>query len=148
MPKLGMISWLTPPSLTPRKLLKSSLRTLSPPFTHSTSKPQPAPSCLNSCRNLFKGKNGDINNGFQQYITNFQNLSLKTRIKEDGTLIEYFSLGLDQKISTMIFSMFNILTTVNGWVDQAKIFHAQRMYILALWAGRTTPQAHFPSHHQ
>ena len=80
----------------------------------------------------FKEKNGTTNNGFQQYITDFQSLLLKTGIKEEFTLIDQLSLGLDQKITSMIPSMANIPTTTKGWIDQAKIFHAQKMHILTL----------------
>ena len=75
----------------------------------------------------FKEKNGSTNDGFQQYITNFQNLSQKSGIKEEFSLISQFSLGLDQKIIDMILSMSTIPTTVKGWIDQSKIFHAQKM---------------------
>ena len=83
----------------------------------------------------FKEKDRKINDGFQHFITNFQNLSLKSGIKEEATLIEYFSLEVDQKIATMILSMSNILTTSKGWVDQAKIFHMKKMCIQALCTG-------------
>ena len=35
----------------------------------------------------FKEKNGETNDGFQQYITDFQNLSMKSRMKEELSLI-------------------------------------------------------------
>ena len=97
----------------------------------------------------FKEKNGDINNGFQQYITDFQNLSMKAGMKEESSLISQFSLGLDQKITGMILSMSNVPTTIKGWIDQSKIFHTQKMRILALQNGRIASQAHSPScsHH-
>ena len=97
----------------------------------------------------FKEKNGETNNGFQQYITNFQNLSMKSGMKEELSLISQFSLGLDQKITSMILSMSPIPTMVKGWIDQAKIFHTQKMCILSLWQGRIAPQIHSPScpHH-
>ena len=62
------------------------------------------------------------------------------------SLINQFSFGLDQKIASMILSMATIPTTVKGWIDQAKIFHAQKMCILALQKGQIAPQAHLPSH--
>ena len=80
----------------------------------------------------FKEKNGNINDSFQQYITNFQNLSMKAGMKEEFPLISQFSLGLDQKIADMILSMFSIPTTIKGWIDQSKIFHTQKMRILTL----------------
>ena len=84
---------------------------------------------------LFKEKNGDTNDGFQQYITNFQNLSMKSRMKEEFSLVSQFSLGLDQKITDMILSMSPVPTTVKGWINQSKIFHTQKMCILALRKG-------------
>ena len=75
----------------------------------------------------FKKDDGNINDGFQCYITNFQNLSLKAGSKDEMSLIDQFSLRLDQKITSMILSMATIPTTSTGWIDQAKIFHAQKM---------------------
>ena len=97
----------------------------------------------------FKEKNGTTNNGFQQYITDFQNLSLKAGMKEDFSLISQFSLGLDQKITDMILSMLTVPTTIKGWIDQSKIFHPQKICILALQKGQIALQAHLPSrsHH-
>ena len=96
----------------------------------------------------FNEKNGEINDSFQCYITDFQNLSLKSGIKEEPSLIKYFLLRVDQKITTMILSMSNIPTTAKGWVDQEKIFHAQKMCIQALHTGRAPSQAKFSSHPQ
>ena len=83
----------------------------------------------------FKEKNGETNDGFQQYITDFQNLSMKSRMKEELSLISQFSLRLDQRITNMILSMSPIPTMVKGWIDQAKIFHTQKMQILSLCQG-------------
>ena len=76
--------------------------------------------------------NGTTDNGFQQYITNFQNLASKAGITDDITLINQFSLGVDQQIATMILSMSTIPTTINKWIKKAKTFHAQKMCIQAL----------------
>ena len=97
----------------------------------------------------FKEKTGATNNGFQQYITDFQNLCMKSRMKEELSLISQFSLGLDQKITSMILSMSPIPTMVKGWIDQAKIFRTQKMRILSLRQGQVAPQIHSPScpHH-
>ena len=77
----------------------------------------------------FKEKNSSTNNGFQQYITDFQNLSMKAGTKDEFNLISQFSLGLDQKLSEMILSMSSVPTTIKGWVDQSKIFHTQLVRI-------------------
>ena len=83
----------------------------------------------------FKEKNGETNDGFQQYITDFQNLSMKSGMKEELSLISQFLLRLDQKITSMILCMSPIPTSVKGWIDQAKIFHTQKMHILSLCQG-------------
>ena len=68
-----------------------------------------------------------MDDGFHKYITDFQNLASKARITDDVTLIDQFSLGLDQQLATMILSMSTIPTTVAKWIEQAKVFHAQKM---------------------
>jgi hypothetical protein len=65
--------------------------------------------------------------GFQKYITNFQNLSSKAGITDQTTLINQFSLGLDQKLATMILSMSSLPTTIEKWIKHAKMFHTQKM---------------------
>ena len=77
----------------------------------------------------FKEKDSSTNDGFQQYITDFQNLSMKVGTKEEFNHISQFSLGLDQKLSKMILSMSLVPTTIKGWVDQSKIFHTQLVCI-------------------
>ena len=84
----------------------------------------------------FKRPDGVMDDGFQKYITDFQNLASKAGISDDVTLIDQFSLGLDQQLATMILSMSLIPTTVARWIEQAKAFHAQKMRILALKGGR------------
>lgn len=43
----------------------------------------------------FKKRDGTFNDGFQKYITDFQNLSTKAGITNDITLVDQFSLGLN-----------------------------------------------------
>ena len=143
MLKLGTIKWLIPPLPTPRKPSTSSPWTMFYPFNTQVT----AHNKLLALRQMsFKEKNGETNDGFQQYITNFQNLSMKSGMKEELSLISQFSLGLDQKITSMILSMSPLPTTVKGWINQAKVFHTQKMHILSLHQGRITPQIHSPSH--
>ena len=75
----------------------------------------------------FKHPDGVTDDGFQKYITDFQNLTSKAGITDDVTLIDQFSLRLDQQLATMILSMSSIPTTVAKWIEQAKVFHAQKM---------------------
>ena len=77
----------------------------------------------------FKEKDGSTNDGFQWYITNFQNLSMKAGTKDEFNLISQFSLGLDQKLAEMILSMSSVSTTSKGWIEQSKIFHTQLVCI-------------------
>ena len=97
----------------------------------------------------FKEKDGSTNDGFQQYITDFQNLSMKAGTKDEFNLISQFSLGLDQKLSEMILSMSSVPTTIKGWVDQSKIFHTQLVCIQDLHKGQTPSHDYTPScsHH-
>ena len=75
----------------------------------------------------FKHHDGIMDDGFQKYITDFQNLASKGGIDDDVTLINQFSLGLDQQLATMILSMSSVPTTVVKWIKQAKVFHTQKM---------------------
>ena len=68
-----------------------------------------------------------MDDGFQKYITDFQNLTSKAGITDDVTLIDQFSLRLDQQLATMILSMSSIPTTIANWIEQAKVFHTQKM---------------------
>ena len=88
--------------------------------------------------------NGTTNDGFQQYITDSQNLTSKAGITDDITLIDQFSLGVDQQIATMILSMSTIPTTINEWIEKAKTFYAQKMRIQALRGGHPQPSTPFP----
>ena len=90
----------------------------------------------------FKRPDGVMDDGFQKYITDFQNLASKAGISDDVTLIDQFSLGLDQQLTTMILSMSSIPTTIAKWIEQAKVFHAQKMRILALKGGRLPSTIH------
>ena len=97
----------------------------------------------------FKEKDSSTNNGFQKYITDFQNLSMKAGTKGEFNLISQFSLRLDQKLSEMILSMSSVPTTIKGWIDQSKIFHTQLVRIQDLCRGQTPSHDYTPSrsHH-
>ena len=69
-------------------------------------------------------------------------------MKDKLSLISQFSLGIHQGITSIILSMANVPTTVKGWIDQANIFHTQKMCILALRKERVAPQAHRSSRPQ
>ena len=87
----------------------------------------------------FWEEDGTFNDGFQKFITNFQNLAAKAGISDKTTLIVHFSLGIDQQIATMILSMFTIPTTLHEWIEKAKTFHAQKMRIAAIKGRKGNP---------
>jgi hypothetical protein len=84
----------------------------------------------------FKRPDGIYDDGFQKYITDFQNLASKAQISDERTLCDQFSVGLDNQITMMILSMSSPPMTLAKWVEQSKTFHAQKMHILALKGGR------------
>jgi hypothetical protein len=92
-------------------------------------------------QNSFRRPDGIYDDGFQKYITDFQNLSSKAQISDERTLCDQFSVGLDSQLTTMILSMSSPPTTLTKWVEQAKTFHAQKMRILALKKGRIPPSS-------
>jgi hypothetical protein len=89
----------------------------------------------------FKCPDGIYEDGFQKYITDYQNLASKAQISDERTLCDQFSVGLDIQITTMILSISSPPTMLTKWVEQAKTFHAQKMRILALKGGRTPPSS-------
>jgi hypothetical protein len=89
----------------------------------------------------FKCPDGIHDDGFQKYITDFQHLASKAQISNERTLCDQFSVRLDNQITTMILSMSSHPTMITKWVEQAKMFHAQKMRILALRGGRTPPSS-------
>ena len=87
----------------------------------------------------FQEEDGTFNDGFQKFITNFQNLATKAGISDETTLINHFSLGINQQITTMILSMSTIPTTLNEWIEKAKTFHMQKMCIAAIRERKGNP---------
>ncbi|KAF8547084.1 hypothetical protein OG21DRAFT_1490533 [Imleria badia] len=83
--------------------------------------------------------NGTYDNGFQNYIANFQNLIARAGTTDPVTLINQFSLRLDPQIVTMILSMATIPTTIDTWINQSKVFHTQKMCIEAIKGRNTAP---------
>ena len=99
-----------------------------------------------ACSNLaklaqktFQEEDGTFNDGFQKFITGFQNLAAKAGISDETTLIDHFSLGIDQQIATMILSMSFISTMLHDWIEKAKTFHTQKMHITAIRGRKGNP---------
>ena len=87
----------------------------------------------------FREEDGTFNDGFQKSITNFQNLATKAGTSDKTILIDHFSLGINQQITTMILSMFTIPTMLYEWIEKAKTFHAQKMCIAAIRGRKGNP---------
>ena len=87
----------------------------------------------------FREEHRTFNDGFQKFITDFQNLAAKAGISDETTLIDHFSLRIDQQIATMILSMSSIPTTLHEWIEKAKTFHVQKMHITAIRGRKGNP---------
>ena len=82
-----------------------------------------------------KDKDRTPNDGFQEYINEFENLANKAQFKDKLTAVTQFSTGLDQQISTMILSMQTPPDDLEGWIKKAKTFHNQKLHIDKLRKG-------------
>ena len=87
----------------------------------------------------FQEEDRTFNDSFQKFITDFQNLAAEAGISDETTLIDHFSLGINQQIATMILSMSTIPTTLHEWIKKAKTFHTQKMYIAAIRGRKGNP---------
>ena len=88
-----------------------------------------------------KDEDGTPNDGFQEYINNFENLATKVQFEDKLTAVTQFSMGLDRQISTMILSMQDPPDALEGWISKAKIFHNQKLRIDEIRKG--TRPSHF-----
>ena len=82
-----------------------------------------------------KDEDGTPNDGFQDYINDFENLATKAQFEDKLTAVTQFSMGLDRQISTMILSMQNPPNTLEEWIAKAKTFHNQKLRIDELRRG-------------
>ena len=76
-----------------------------------------------------KDEDGTPNDGFQEYINKFENLATKARLEDKLTAVTQFSVGLDRQISTMILSMASPPNDLPGWIENAQLFHGQKLRI-------------------
>ena len=83
------------------------------------------------------GKDEDrtLNDGFQDFVNEFENLATKAQFEDKLTAVTQFSTGLDRQISTMILSMQNPPDTLEEWIAKAKVFHNQKLRIDELKKG-------------
>ena len=82
-----------------------------------------------------KDKDGTPNDGFQEYINDFENLATKAQFEDKLTAVTQFSMGLDRQIATMILSMQSPPDTIKEWIAKAKVFHNQKLCIDELRRG-------------
>ena len=82
-----------------------------------------------------KDEDGTPNDGFQEYINEFENLATKAQFEDKLTAITQFSMGLDKQISTMILSMALPPDTLEEWIERAKLFHGHKLRIDELHNG-------------
>ena len=82
-----------------------------------------------------KDEDGTPNDGFQEFVNDFENLATKAQFEDKLTAVTQFSTGLDRQISTMILSMQNPPDTLEEWIAKAKTFHNQKLRIDELRRG-------------
>ena len=82
-----------------------------------------------------KDKDGTPNDGFQDFVNEFENLATKAQFEDKLTAVTQFSTGLDRQISTMILSMQNPPDNLEQWIAKAKTFHNQKLRIDKLRRG-------------
>ena len=82
-----------------------------------------------------RDEDGTPNDGFQEFVNEFENLATKAQFEDKLTAVTQFSTGLDRQISTMILSMQNPPDTLEEWIAKAKTFHNQKLRIDELRRG-------------
>ena len=60
-------------------------------------------------------------NGFQTYLSAFQNLVVQFQEEDTPEVWRLFAEGLDIQITTTIYSMEKILHTLKGWIDRKSV---------------------------
>ena len=83
--------------------------------------------------------------GFQTYLSKFQYLVAQSQAGDTPAIWRLFAEGLDTQITTMIYSMEKVPTTLNAWMKKAIDFHKQKACIIALKNGKGLPLFSFSS---
>ena len=96
---------------------------------------------LNNLRQISTKKD----DGFQTYLSKFQNLVAQSQAGDTPEVQRLFTEGLDIQIATMIYSMEKVPDTLKGWIDKAIDFHQQKPHIIALKKGHGLPLSFFSS---
>ena len=82
-------------------------------------------------------------NGFQTYLSKFQNLVAQSQAGDTPEVQSLFAEGLDIQITTMIYSMEKVPDTLKAWMNKAIDFHKQKACIMALKKGHSLPLSSF-----
>ena len=80
---------------------------------------------------LGKDEDGTPNDGFQEYINKFENLTTKAQFQNKLTTVTQFSAGLDRQLSTMILSMASPPDDLPGWIEKVQLFHGQSCTLMS-----------------
>ena len=83
--------------------------------------------------------------GFQTYLFKFQYLVAQSQAGDTPAICRLFAKGLDTQITTMIYSMEKVSTTLKAWMEKAIDFHKQKAHIMALTRGKGLPLSSFSS---
>ena len=82
--------------------------------------------------------------GFQTYLSKFQYLVAQSHAGDTPAICRLFAEGLDIQLTTMIYSMEKVPTTLKAWMEKAINFHKQKACIIALKKGQGLPLSLFP----
>ena len=83
--------------------------------------------------------------GFQTYLSKFQNLVVQSQVGDTTEVRRCFAEGLDIQIATMIYSMEKVPDILKAWMNKAINFHKQKACIMALTKGQRLPLSSFSS---
>lgn len=73
-------------------------------------------------------KENKDDDGFQDYITKFQNLAAQVQMEDTKEVHVWLATGLDFQLTTMIFSMEEVPEIFQGYIDKVIDFHSQKNY--------------------
>ena len=82
---------------------------------------------------------------FQTYLSKFQYLVAQSNAGDTPAIRRLFTEGLDIQLTTMIYFMEKVPTTLKAWMEKAIDFHKQKAHIIALKKGQGLPLSLFSS---
>ena len=94
---------------------------------------------LNNLRQIVTEKD----DGFQIYLSKFQNLVVQSQAGDTPEVQRLFAEGLDIQIATMIYSMEKVPDTLKAWMNKAIDFHQQKAHIITLKKEHGLPLSSF-----